>query len=176
MEANELRKHGKMERVFLKDTGRFPNNEKLPLLLYKDVLELSEGASSVEGLFHKNSWLNSWRDGVYGVHHYHSTAHEVLGVYNGSAEVQFGGDEGIRRTLEKGDVVVIPAGVAHKKLKSSAGFGVVGAYPDGQMWDMNYGNDGERPGTDRNISRVANPENDPVYGKGGPLIELWKGR
>ena len=42
------------------------------------------------------------------------------------------------------------------------------------MWDMQYGNDGERPGTDHNIVRVLNPETDPVYGNGGPLLDLWK--
>jgi uncharacterized protein YjlB len=175
MKSYELKKHEKAQWVILKDDGRFPNNEKLPLLLYIDAVGLSEGASSFESLFHKNNWLNAWRDGVYGVHHYHSTAHEVLGVYNGYAEVQFGGEEGIRCVLKAGDVVVIPAGVAHKRLKSSSGFSVVGAYPKGQMWDMQYGNDGERPGTDKNIARVLNPETDPLYGTVGPLLDLWKG-
>ncbi len=73
-----------------------------------------------------------WRNGIYGFHHYHSTAHEVLGVYAGWTDVQFGGQAGIGVRLEKNDVVLIPAGVAHKNLAQSTGFGIVGAYPRGQ--------------------------------------------
>ncbi|UCB45527.1 MAG: hypothetical protein JSV25_15170 [Spirochaetota bacterium] len=175
MKSYKLNEHEKALWVILKDDGRFPNNGKLPLLLYVGVLKLSEGASSVESLFYKNRWLYSWRDGVYGFHHYHSTAHEVLGVYGGSAEVQFGGEDGIKSIVNTGDVVVIPAGVSHKKVKSSAGFSVIGAYPKGQMVDMQYGNDGERPRTDQNIARLSYPETDPVYGTAGPLLDLWKG-
>ncbi len=25
------------------------------------------------------SWLGAWRDGIFAFHHFHSTAHEVLG-------------------------------------------------------------------------------------------------
>ena len=56
-----------------------------------------------------------------------------------------GGDGGLTTELGKGDVVVIPAGVAHKNLGSSADFACVGAYPDGRSYDMNYGNEDERP-------------------------------
>jgi uncharacterized protein YjlB len=173
MNSYKLNKHEKTQWVILEDDGRFPNNGKLPLLLYAGALKLSEGASSVETIFHNNRWLYSWRDGVYSFHHYHSTAHEVLGVYSGSAEVQFGGEDGIKCTVRTGDVVVIPAGVSHKKLESTAGFSVVGAYPEGQMVDMQYGNEGERPGTDQNIASLSNPKTDPVYGAAGPLLDLW---
>ena len=78
-------------------------------------------------------------------------------------------------TVAAGDVVVIPAGVAHRRLRSTPDFGVVGAYPQGQRWDMCYGKKGERPGTDRNIARVPDPGTDPVYGGEGPLLELWSG-
>jgi uncharacterized protein YjlB len=153
-----------------------PNNERLPLLLYTGVLDLSEGASSVESLFHKNDWVNSWRDGVYPRHHYHSTAHEVLGVYAGEAVIKFGGDDGPRLKVAKGDVVVIPAGVAHKRIRSSGEFGVVGAYPEGQTWDMCYGTEGERPEADRRISALPDPKTDPVYGSESPLVDHWLNR
>ena len=136
-------------------------------------LEGSDPASAVERLLNGNRWVRSWRNGVYSMHHYHSTAHEVLGVYSGTAQVQFGGEKGPQVDVQAGDVVVIPAGVAHKRLSSSQDFMVVGAYPEGQMWDMCYGREGERPETDRNISAVPNPQTDPVYGSTGPLLELW---
>ena len=155
----------------LSDDGTFPNNERLPVLVYRDVLQ---GADEIEKTFHRHGWRGSWRNGIYSYHHYHSTAHEVLGVATGSARVQLGGPQGEQFDLEAGDVVVIPAGVAHKNLASSDDFLVVGAYPQGQDYDMNYGKSGERPKTDENIARTPLPETDPVYGSDGPLTEHWK--
>jgi len=172
---NFLDKNVEIVHTVLKDDGVFPNN-RLPLILYIGAINFSEGdgVSKVEKIFRTNHWGNSWRNGIYGFHHYHSTAHEVLGVYSGSAKVQLGGEQGQTFKIEKGDIVLIPAGVAHKNLGSSVDFRVVGAYPEGQSWDMNYGNEGERPVADENIKNVPLPETDPVFGKSGPVIELWK--
>ena len=98
----------------------------------------NDAAVPVEEMFDKNRWPSSWRNGIFGFHHYHSTAHEVLGVYGGAAKVQLGGEGGIICDLKIGDVVVIPAGVSHKKLSSTGDFRVVGAYPAGQSPDMCY--------------------------------------
>lgn len=160
--------------VTLKDDGTFPNNENLPLIVYRQALVFGNGGPEVvEKIFARNGWGGSWRNGIYGYHHYHSTAHEVLGVYSGSCKVQLGGPEGRSFEIKKGDVVLIPAGVAHKNLGSSSDFRVVGAYPEGQSWDMNYGKPGERPAADENIAKVALPEMDPVFGKEGPVNEQW---
>jgi uncharacterized protein YjlB len=160
----------------LEDDGTFPNNGKVPLLVYTGGVSLPDlnPATTFEELFHRNHWGNSWRNGVYGFHHYHSTAHEVLGVYSGTARIQLGGEGGITLSVGQGDVVVIPAGVAHKNLGASSDFRVVGAYPRGQRPDMNYGRAGERPHADHNIAAVDLPEADPVHGKDGPLIEWWQ--
>jgi uncharacterized protein YjlB len=173
----ELTPCGDVLSVVLPDDGRFPNS-LLPLLVYKKALEEIVGdiASAFERLFLKNHWSDSWRNGVYDFHHYHSTAHEVLGVFRGSAILQLGGPAGITVHAEAGNCVIIPAGVAHKRLERSADFAVVGAYPLGQSPDMCYGKAEERPEADRNISRAPLPEGDPVRGKGGPLVELWRGR
>jgi uncharacterized protein YjlB len=158
----------------LQDDGSIPNS-KFPLLIYQGALKLpaSDPAALFEELFTSNHWSDSWRDGIYTYHHYHSTAHEVLGVYRGSATVQFGGERGTKQKVTAGDVIIIPAGVAHKNLGASSDFGVVGAYPAGQQWDMNYGQASERPQVDENIARVAMPEFDPVYGVDGPLKKSW---
>jgi uncharacterized protein YjlB len=129
------------------DDGVYPNNGKLPLLAYQGALCLAEqdleslgpvlvsqdkglktrgSAAPIEALVRANGWGGSWRNGVYGYHHYHSTAHEVLSVYGGTAEVQFGGEDGVVVSIARGDVVIIPAGVAHKNLGSSSDFRVVG--------------------------------------------------
>ena len=97
--------------LILIDDGIFPNNKALPALHYKGALEPSPEV--FERVFHTNNWIGSWRNGVYRFHHYHSVAHEVLGVYAGSALVRLGGESGETVQLDAGDVVVIPAGVAH---------------------------------------------------------------
>jgi uncharacterized protein YjlB len=50
----------------------------------------------------------------------------------------------------------------------------VGGYPDGREYDMNYGKAGERPKADNNIAATPLPPTDPVFGKNGPLLKLWK--
>jgi uncharacterized protein YjlB len=157
--------------IVLQDDGTYPNNHR-PLLLY--LRAVPPDPTSIERLFTANHWPNAWRNGVYPYHHYHSTAHEALGVYDGSATIQFGGPEGTTVTIRAGDVAVIPAGVAHICLESSSDFRIVGAYPLGQRWDMCYGKPGERPAADQNIAAVPNPKKDPVGGGGGVLLRLWQ--
>ena len=168
---------GGVEAHVLGDDGVFPNNGRLPVLVFPNALEVTgrSATSAVQRLFAKNHWGSSWVNGIYGFHHYHSTAHEVLAVCGGKAKVQLGGEQGLITSLSGGDVVVIPAGVAHKNLDSSSDFIVVGAYPEGQRYDMCYGEAGERPGTDENIARVPLPESDPLQGPDGPLTQHWFG-
>jgi uncharacterized protein YjlB len=170
------KKFNSVEYVILKDDGFFPNNGKLPLILYKRAIDLTGNDCnpiSIEEILHRNGWGSSWRNGIYSIHHYHSTAHEVLGVYSGEAVVCLGGEKGVSYKVGAGDFVVIPAGVAHKCLTASDNFRVVGAYPPGQKYDTCYGKQDERPQADRNIALVPIPETDPVYGTDGPLKLLW---
>lgn len=160
--------------VPLTDDGTFPNNPDLPLLVYRAAfVPEARSASAIESVFRQNRWDGAWRSGIYRYHHYHSTAHEVLGVARGSARVQLGGPEGETFDGAAGDVLILPAGVAHKNLGASSDFLVVGAYPAGQDWDMNTGQPGERPQADRNIEQVPLPAMDPVYGGNGPLSARW---
>ena len=121
----------------------FPNS-RLPVLIYRGVLETPD-AAVFEQMFEANGWSSAWRNGLYSVHHYHSTAHEVLGIYGGRVTARLGGGRGTSVTLVAGDVVVIPAGVAHKNDGASADFRVVGAYPVGTSPDMQYGKAGRAP-------------------------------
>ena len=157
----------------LKGTAEFPNS-RLPALVYAGVLSGGDMASGFEALFEQNGWTGSWRNGLYRTHHYHSTAHEVLGVYRGSVKVRLGGPEGPVIELRAGDVAVIPAGVAHKNEAQSDDFAVVGAYPAGTSADLQYGKPAERPRTDRNVAAVPLPVSDPVSGKAGALTRLWR--
>ncbi|RYE23931.1 MAG: cupin, partial [Sphingobacteriaceae bacterium] len=97
----------KPETHFFKDDGIIPNS-KYPLLIYKKVFaeRNSAGAGWLEKHFAQNNWTNSWRNGVYPFHHYHSTSHEVLGVYSGSALLFLGGEKGRKIKVEAGDILV----------------------------------------------------------------------
>jgi len=159
----------------LGDDGTDPNNETLPVLIYRQAVRRSVRslAQTVERVFRTNGWTGGWENGIFSYHHYHSTAHEVLGGTGGSATVQLGGPDGWRLDVEVGDVLVLPAGVAHKNLGADRDFQAVGAYPDGQDWDLKRGEPGDRPEADRNIEQVALPSTDPLYGADGPLLEQW---
>lgn len=162
----------RLERFF--DDGTYPNSA-LPLLFYEEALPRdAAGPEAMEALFAANGWPPAWRASVFTYHHYHSTAHETLGVVRGSARLLLGGPEGREFDVEPGDVIVIPAGVAHRRLDSSGDFLVVGCYPPGQNWDLLRGESGDRPAVDRNIERVPLPRTDPVGGEAGPLTAHWR--
>ncbi len=155
--------------------GGIPNNPQCPLLVYPGAVAIEgvDPAVRFEDLFEANDWPPAWRDGVFPFHHFHSSAHEVLGVYSGRVTVLFGGEQGVQVQAGPGDVIVVPAGVAHKRVARQGNLGVVGAYPRGQSADLC------RPGNKpcaREASRVASvtlPGCDPVFGAGGPLCERW---
>jgi uncharacterized protein YjlB len=160
---------------FFADDGTFPNS-RLPLLIYPVAIVPREAdAEAMERLFAGNGWPPAWRSSIFTYHHYHSTAHECLGIASGKARLMLGGPQGREFDVSAGDVIVIPAGVVHRRLSSSPGFLVVGAYPPGQSWDLLKGEAAERPKADENIARVPLPETDPVGGKDGPLMPEWKG-
>lgn len=165
----------KTKRYFVKDDGIFPNNS-LPILFYPKVLDLPKlfPALSIRKLFRKNNWTNNWKQGIYTYHHYHSTTHEVLGVCKGETLLQLGGEKGITLFIEKGDVIIIPAGVAHMNLGKENDIICVGGYPNGAEYDMKYGKKGERPAADENIDSLPLPQTDPVFGKKGGLLKIWK--
>ena len=155
------------------DDGRIPNSA-LPLLHYPAAL--SGAAVSPEGfeaLFEANGWPPRWRASIFTYHHFHSTAHEVLGIAAGDAWVLMGGASGRELHVRAGDVVVIPAGVGHCRLSASAGFVAVGAYPPGADWDLMRGRAEEHAEALANIARVPLPVSDPVFGVDGPLHGAW---
>ncbi|HZR05932.1 MAG TPA: cupin domain-containing protein [Candidatus Udaeobacter sp.] len=163
------------KQLNFKDDGIFPNSP-LPLLFYRQAIapNAQNPASIFAERFAENDWTNSWRNGVYSFPHYHSTSHEVLGVYSGTANLRLGGEHGENVEVQAGDVIIIPAGVAHQNIGGSSDFGVVGAYPGGRDWDLLRGLPGERPKADQNIAALPMPDNDPIYGVKGPLRRIWK--
>ena len=153
------------------DDGGIPNSP-LPVLVYHEV-EDAHDAARCEALFARHGWLGAWRDGIFSFHHFHSTAHEVLGIVAGQAAVVLGGPRGRRFEVGPGDVLVLPAGTGHCNAGSSGDLLVIGAYPDEMQWDIRRGDPAEHDEVVANISAVPLPGADPVHGAEGPLCELW---
>ena len=158
-----------------KDDGETPNN-RWPLLVYRDAVMLDaayDPAAIFEELFARHGWRSSWRDTMYDWLHYHSNTHEVLGVARGWLQARFGGARGRAVRVKAGDVIVLPAGVGHFRLRASKNLLLVGAYPGARKYDECQPDD-----TDANIRarirRVPLPRKDPVQGADGALSKAWK--
>ncbi len=164
-----------IETHHLADDGTFPNNG-LPLLVYQHSIDPAAGdsAGAFERQFHGNGWDRSWRNGIYSFRHYHSTAHEVLGIACGEAKVEFGGPHGVELDVSAGDAVLIPAGVSHYNLGASADLLVIGAYPPGPDWDLCRDTHAEYEKAVDEVARVPLPATDPVGGTDGGLNTHWR--
>ncbi len=172
------------EHFLLKPNGWIPNNPQLPVLLYRAALPQPAGeplATAMEQVFTANGWPPQWRNGIYTFHHFHSTAHEILGIAAGEVQVLLGGpvtgpttgqtSTGRDLTLSAGDVVALPAGTGHCKLRSTPDLLVIGAYPTGQHWDICR--TALSPAALEAMRHIAFPQSDPVQGPNGPLQTLW---
>lgn len=173
---NKINKNSDILARLLKENGNFPNHPEYPLLIYQHafLLEGDDPASFIERHLKKNRWENLWRNGVLDHHHFHSNTHEVLAIYRGKALIIFGGPKGSEQAVKEGDVVILPAGTAHKLLQSENNFACIGGYPFGKLYDMHKGEENKPEQIKRNIKEVRMPAYDPVYGEDGPLFEYWK--
>ena len=162
-----------IQTILLKDDGQIPNNQGLPVIIYKAFFKEQPG--EMEAAFNRHQWTGSWTGGVYDYHHYHSNTHEVLGVKAGQATVLIGGDQGECLEISQGDVILLPAGTGHKKIESSPDFEVVGAYPGGTSPNMKKKDPSDRVQALEEIKNVPIPQMDPVYGEEGPMLAEWRG-
>jgi uncharacterized protein YjlB len=91
----------------------------------------------------------------------------VLGIAKGRVTLRLGGGDGRLLRLKAGDMLVIPAGVGHRRVGKDDRLTVVGAYPRGQShFNMKR--------TGRVVPKVPLPIADPFYGEKGPLMLYWK--
>jgi len=159
------------------DDGETPNNPNFPLLIYRAAIRLDpafDRAAIFEELFASNGWKDAWRDGIYEFLHFHSSTHEVLGIARGHASVEFGGNHGGTFTVRAGDVIVIPAGTGHCRNSASRDFLVVGAYPQAGEYDEPKPGEIDHAEAAAEIARAKAPAKDPVFGRDGPMRQLWR--
>jgi uncharacterized protein YjlB len=164
-------------QFILKPKGNFPNSN-FPVLVYKKALlfakEETEAGAIAEEVFRKNDWGNTWLNGIYDFHHFHSNTHEALAIACGNVEVILGGLEGRKVAMHAGDVIVIPAGVAHKRIFASPDFLCVGGYPRGKDYDICRGKENEFEAALKTTQQIPAPDTDPVYGKEGFIKKYWE--
>ncbi|KAF2213251.1 hypothetical protein CERZMDRAFT_39845 [Cercospora zeae-maydis SCOH1-5] len=171
--------HLRVLQHYIPSYGRTPNTsiQNKPLLIYKSCFPCPAcSATDIEShLTSLGVVTPQWRYTMYSTSHFHSTTHEVLCISHGKAKLCFGHEENsarVEEVVEKGDVVVVPAGVAHRLLEDlEGGFEMVGSYPKGCQWDMCYGREGE----ERKVAGIEDLDwfvKDPVYGDRGPVLDV----
>src|SRR5665647_1050403 len=142
MDKESVNTNATIVHFVLKPNDNFPNNP-LPVLIYKSVLNLREqkdkAAKAAQQIFSENDWGNTWRDGIYDFHHYHSNTHECLAVVTGDVRLMLGGPDSKTIEAEAGDVIILPAGTGHQCISASENFLCVGGYPQGKNYDMKHG-------------------------------------
>lgn len=170
-----VRDHAEPLAIVFEDDGLVPNNI-LPFLVYQGAVTLDpkQPEETIENLFETNNWGGTWRNGVYDYLHYHATVHEVLGVARGHARVRFGGDHGQELDIKAGDVAILPAGTGHQCITASDDFCVIGAYPPGSKMEITRPTPEDHAKALKTIPNVARPPADPVTGKHGALMRLWR--
>lgn len=166
-----------VEPIFLKENEPYPNNA-LPVLYYENVLESALGGSytgnDVKELFESNGYVGGWSGGIMDRHHFHSSAHEALACTSGELRVQLGGPNGEMFTICTGDVLLLPAGTAHKKLDATEKYEIIGAYPlNDSDYDFQYGDASDYEAIKETIKNVEIPHTDPVTGSSSHIEEYW---
>ncbi|QSR19391.1 cupin [Novosphingobium sp. KA1] len=153
------------EKFLLDANDWVPNNQGLPVLIYRSVESgaREQIAEAFETRFADHGWPAKWRDTIFDYHHYHSTTHEALGVASGRASLILGGPGAQIVSVAAGDALVLPVGTGHCLIEASEDFLVVGAYPEGQDWDIC-----QDPPSKEALERIQTmlaAEQDPVTGK-----------
>jgi uncharacterized protein YjlB len=161
---------GRVRKIHFEKAVDVPNSP-LPVLLYRGVLapHTANKADTFRARFKKSGWAGIWTDTIYDYTHFHSNAHEVLGIAEGKVTLRLGGEQGSILRLKAGDMLVLPAGIGHRRVGDDEGLKVIGACPRGQShFDM------KRKG--RTTRKVLLPSEDPFYGPDGPLIRAWQAK
>ena len=94
-----------------------------------------------------------------------------MGLARGTARIEFGGIKGRKLRLKAGDVAILPAGTGHRLIESSRNFLVVGAYPPDGTYDE-CTDTRDRVEAAKRIAKTCRPDDDPIFGKSGPLMRL----
>lgn len=160
---------------YFKDDGLTPNSH-LPVLVYRGLFDSTyqDCEGWLEKKFTENGWVRTCNKPLFDYYHYHSNTHEVLGVCRGTGFIQLADKNGVKTELEKGDVVLIPAGIGHYCINCSEDFAVVAGYPDHIVPDVLKATPENREKSLENIKNVPIPRFDPILrDEEGCLQKFW---
>ena len=159
---------------YFREDKHIPNSP-FPLLIYRGFFDKEYYACEdwLKKKFISNKWFPAPALRIFNFTHYYSNTHIALGVCAGEAKWQLGGALGITTVIEKGDVMVIPAGVALRCLESSTDFNLVGAGSANVAPDIHNEKTRNRAHADRSIVNIPVPDNDPILGAKEGLQTIW---
>ena len=165
-----------MQTIELSPTDTIPNNPLPPVVLPGAIAPEAAEPEAVMARLQQNGWQGTWVYTVFDYWHYHAEGHEVLACVSGEAVIGFGGDGdgGAEIAMKPGDVVIIPAGVGHKRLSGGDGFQVVGAYPPGQSGAITKAGGMAIDEAERKIATLTLPDRDPVSGEAPGALAAWR--
>ena len=163
------------EQLNFKDDGIFPNSP-LPLLFYRDAIRA--GAKDPASIFEQSfaGMIGPTRGETVFIPFPIITARRMkCWVFILALPLsRLGGEHGKNVEVHAGDVIVIPAGVAHQNVGASNDFGVVGVYAGGRQWGFASGCPGRAPQSRSQYCGFGNAGERSIYGVAGPLREIWK--
>ncbi|KAH8691755.1 hypothetical protein GQ44DRAFT_636133 [Phaeosphaeriaceae sp. PMI808] len=159
-------------------------NSVLPVLIYRNVLPTPVDPELTKNICEGNGWEKRGEWGEIRIPHFHPNTHECYAIIRGSSRLALGraredeGTDGVEVDVCVGDVIVIPAGVSHRSLRSGGGFRYIGVYPkDAPRWRNNHCKGEESmKALAEEIKNVPVPNFDPVFGANGPLSKIWKSK
>ncbi|CAI0653664.1 unnamed protein product [Colletotrichum noveboracense] len=149
-------------------------NSRLPVLHYRDVLPEPRDEASVTDFLTRNRWEKRHR--AHGDTLASAIFTRIATNAMGHSKMLLGKistGQGMEVDVKTGDVIILPAGTAHSSLASSSDYRYIGVYPqDCPKWRNEMG---KTPAGEFKtvIKSVEMPEEDPVYGRNGPLNQLW---
>ena len=122
----------RVRKIYFDKAADVPNS-LLPVLLYRAVMpsHTPRKAATFREHFKGAGWTGRWTDTIYDYTHFHSNAHEVLGIAERKVTLRLGGAAGSLFRVRAGDMLVLPAGVRHRRVGGDEGLKVIGAYPRG---------------------------------------------
>jgi len=121
----------------------------------------------------RNGWGDSWRNGIYGLPAL-SLAHPKCSASRRPRARAIGGDKGRSSTSRPAMSRCIPAGTGHQRLMGARTFSWSAPIRRRGTYDECTGKPDEHASALKTIPKVAKPKADPVYGKNGPLMDLWR--
>ena len=160
------------EFLTLAPDPKMPNSQ-LPVLVYRGTATGDELAGLFREVFSANGWGGLWTGAIFGYDHFHSNAHEVVGVVSGEAILGLGGASGKRVEVGEGDVVILPAGTGHRRVRGSSDFMVIGVFFIVQEVNEIYTDLQSCADYRARIEAIAIPT-DPAYGANGALAAAWR--